>query len=91
MENEKFGYSTVIITGGSSGIGASFLAYILNLKQKVIICNISRRKPTLFEGKENCYHFECDLSRREAIVELFPKIEQLLKEKEKIQAMLMRK
>lgn len=81
MENEKFGYSTVIITGASSGIGASFLAYILNLKQKVLICNISRRKPTQFEGKSDCYHFECDLSNREAIIETFPKIEQLLKER----------
>lgn len=82
MKKENFGYSVVIITGGSSGIGASFLTYILNLEQKVLICNLSRRKPEIFDGRDNCYHFECDLTHRETITEVFSKISSLLAQKE---------
>ncbi len=78
MDKRYLEYSAVVITGGSSGIGASFLTFLLNLSQKVLICNLSRRKPKLFEGKERCYHFECDLSKRELIEEVVPKINQLL-------------
>lgn len=81
MGSKNFEYSVVIITGGSSGIGASFLSYILNVEQKVIICNLSRRKPEIFKGKEDCYHFECDLSKRENIDDAFLKIRDLLVEK----------
>ncbi|PWU05391.1 MAG: hypothetical protein C5B43_03410 [Verrucomicrobia bacterium] len=81
MEKSKFEFSAVIITGGSSGIGASFLDYILKLEQNLVICNLSRRKPEIFEGKENCYHFECDLSKSPLIEEVVPKIKQLLDEK----------
>lgn len=85
MEKRNFEYSAVVITGGSSGIGASFITYLLKLDQKVIICNLSRRKPKIFEGKENCYHFECDLSKREQIEPVVQKISQLLSEQEELQ------
>lgn len=81
MEKRTFEYSAVILTGGSSGIGASFLASILNIEQKVVICNLSRQKPKIFEDKEHCYHFGCDLSKKENIKEVMPKIQELLKEK----------
>lgn len=81
MKQKAFDYSAVVLTGGSSGIGATFLASILGLNQKVVICNLSRHKPELIEGREDCYHFECDLSKSEAIDEVFPKIEGLLREK----------
>ncbi len=81
MKQKTFDYSAVILTGGSSGIGATFLASILALKQKVVICNLSRHKPESIEGREDCYHFECDLSQSEAIEAVFPKIQELLREK----------
>lgn len=80
MKKGTFEYSAVVLTGGSSGIGASFLASLLDLKQKVLICNLSRRKPEVFEREPDCYHFECDLSRAEAIEEVFLKIKELMKE-----------
>jgi uncharacterized protein len=81
MKERTFDYPIIVITGRSSDIGACFLASIIKLEQKVIICNLSRQKPKIFEGKEGCYHFECDLSKREAIEEAFCKIQELLREK----------
>lgn len=79
MRKEPFKYSVVILTGGSSGIGASFLASILKLDQNVVICNISRQKPEIKD--ERIYHFPCDLSKSESVEEVFVKISNMLKEK----------
>lgn len=81
MKKCALDYAAVVLTGGSSGIGASFLASLLDLKQKVLICNLSRKEPKLFEGHSGCYHFACDLSKAEAIKEVFPKIQELLQGK----------
>jgi short-subunit dehydrogenase len=59
-------FSTVVLTGGSSGIGKSFIELCKTLSPNLVICNLSRRSPgKLFSenrfGKLN--HFACDLSR----------------------------
>ncbi|MBS0662357.1 MAG: SDR family NAD(P)-dependent oxidoreductase [Verrucomicrobia bacterium] len=56
-------YSTVIVTGGSSGIGKSFIERAANLKADLCICNLSRRVPATKKLRISLNHFGCDLSR----------------------------
>jgi short-subunit dehydrogenase len=58
--------SVVIVTGGSSGIGCSIIKAILKLREDVVLCNISRSKPSFFLGK-NGLHVSGDLSDSEAV------------------------
>lgn len=59
-------FSTVIVTGGSSGIGRSFIKAIYsNVGQKILFCNLSRSKPERFSEGIRLEHFPCDLSDRE--------------------------
>lgn len=51
----------VVITGGSSGIGASLIKSIRRLKPELIICNLSRTQPEDFLSRYD-HHFKADLS-----------------------------
>jgi uncharacterized protein len=58
-------FSAVVITGGSSGIGKSFIELCATLKPDLFFCNLSRRAPAKnFAGIEklNLNHFACDLA-----------------------------
>ncbi|MBL9213801.1 MAG: SDR family NAD(P)-dependent oxidoreductase [Opitutaceae bacterium] len=59
-------FSAVLLTGGSSGIGKSFIQLCGNLKPELRICNLSRHAPDkkiLPGAPENLNHFSCDVSR----------------------------
>lgn len=56
-------YSGAIITGGSSGIGASFVKHIERLNPDLRWCNLSRSEPDDFVGNHGRLHLGCDLSR----------------------------
>ncbi len=63
-------YSAVIVTGGSSGIGKSFIELSAKLKPDLIICNLSRRSPeknTWEIAGIKLNHFGCDLGRPEDV------------------------
>lgn len=59
-------FAAVVVTGGSSGIGKSFIQLAAKLGRVPLICNLSRRNPA---GKNTelrgvaFHHFPCDLSR----------------------------
>lgn len=56
-------YKTVIITGGSSGIGLAYLHSILNLNHIPLVFNISRTKPQIICNSSCDFkHLSCDLS-----------------------------
>jgi short-subunit dehydrogenase len=58
-------FSAVVVTGGSSGIGKSFIGVCAKLKPDLVFCNLSRRSPAekTFAGAEKrLNHFPCDLS-----------------------------
>ena len=59
-------FSAVIVTGGSSGIGKSFIQLGRTLKPDLVFCNLSRREPEKNISpnvRKKLNHFSCDLSR----------------------------
>jgi uncharacterized protein len=62
----KFPFTSVILTGGSSGIGKSFITHIGKLAPQVAVCNLSRRKPEVNVAQLKLRHLEVDLGDSEA-------------------------
>lgn len=56
--------SAVVVTGGSSGIGKSFIEHMGRLRPSVRFCNLSRTKPALKMSQLNLRHIPCDLADR---------------------------
>lgn len=54
-------FTWVVVTGGSSGIGAEFLKAIGTVAPAAVICNLSRTRPADFTEGEHQRHFTCDL------------------------------
>jgi uncharacterized protein len=54
--------TAVIVTGGSSGIGKSFIELIGKLRPDIAFCNLSRREPVIISKQLNLSHIACDLS-----------------------------
>ena len=63
LSEEVRRYSAVILTGGSSGIGKSFIERVATLHAGVPICNLSRRFPNINLSQLNLRHVPCDLSQ----------------------------
>jgi len=55
-------FSAAVITGGSSGIGKSFIELVAKVRPDLAICNLSRRKPDINIPQLNLRHIACDLS-----------------------------
>lgn len=71
-------FSTVIVTGGSSGIGKSFIELMGKLNPSLQFCNLSRRKPDIKIIGLKLNHFPCDLSRPTEIASAVAGIESFL-------------
>jgi short-subunit dehydrogenase len=74
-------FSTVIVTGGSSGIGKSFIKLGGKLEASPLFCNLSRRSPgeNIFpNAPERLNHFSCDLARAEEIERVAGELERFL-------------
>jgi len=61
-------FSAVVITGGSSGIGKSYIELLAKLCPEMAFCNLSRRKPDIIKPKLKLRHVSCDLSRPDQVV-----------------------
>ena len=68
----------VVVTGGSSGIGAEFLKAIQVLAPGVTVCNLSRNRPRDFTEGEHCRHFPCDLEDSQQIRDVADKLNRLM-------------
>ncbi len=66
--------SAVIVTGGSSGIGESFIASISNLEGNPAICNLSRSEPAKKWLDKGVRHISCDLTLGQEIERVVPEI-----------------
>ena len=63
-------YEVVVVTGGSSGIGSSFIRLGQKLNPDLVFCNLSRRSPernTSPNLEKFLNHFPCDLSRSDEV------------------------
>src|SRR6202453_2811349 len=65
--------SAVVITGGSSGIGKSFIELCSRLRPELAFCNLSRRKPDIGQLQLKLRHVTCALSDQ-------PQVERALEE-----------
>lgn len=59
------GVGHAIVTGGSAGIGYSFIKSVLRVRTALKLCNLSRSKPAGFSENPQVVHHGCDLSRPE--------------------------
>lgn len=72
--------TALVVTGGSSGIGAAFIKLIQNIHPKILVCNLSRTKPDFFDaGSTNLRHFPCDLADPEALTAVLPALLETLR------------
>ncbi len=62
-------FTAVIVTGGSSGIGKSFIEVMQTLQPDLRFCNLSRREPGLKSVGLKLRHIPCDLAQPSAIVQ----------------------
>lgn len=63
LSEELNSYTSVVVTGGSSGIGKSFINLAAKLNPDLVFCNLSRRDPAIKNIEKKLNHFPCDLSR----------------------------
>lgn len=72
-------FAFVVLTGGSSGIGAEFLLAIRTLAPDLPVCNLSRTPPAAFTQGEQTLHFACDLQDAQQIHAVADKLISLMK------------
>ena len=71
----KMDSNTILITGGTSGIGLELAAQLLQLGNTVIITGRDQSKLILAKKKlPNVHTFQCDVSDPKAISDLFEKV-----------------
>lgn len=63
-------FSAVVITGGSSGIGKTFIKLMHRLNPEMSICNLSRRDPELKSAELKLRHIPIDLSENGKVSEV---------------------
>ncbi len=61
LENFIQDIATVVVTGGSSGIGKAFIRQFHRLDRSLVICNLSRTEPRLHLPGADFRHYPCDL------------------------------
>jgi short-subunit dehydrogenase len=71
-------FSVVIVTGGSSGIGKSFIEYGAKLNPGLAFCNLSRRVPEIKIPGLILNHFACDMSRASDLEQVILRLEAYL-------------
>lgn len=72
-------FAAVIVTGGSSGIGKSFIELGANLHPPLRFCNLSRRAPVIKGEELTLCHIPCDLGRPAEIERAAAEVEAFLK------------
>ena len=75
------GYSAVVVTGASSGIGESFIFLVDSVAKGILICNLSRKKISLESSKNEIMDLRCDISSLEQINSCFDTIKTRVCEK----------
>jgi short-subunit dehydrogenase len=71
-------FTALIVTGGSSGIGKSFIELMAQDCPDTLFCNLSRRKPDISSVQLKLRHFACDLADSRAIAAIVSQVEATL-------------
>jgi short-subunit dehydrogenase len=71
-------FSTVIVTGGSSGIGKSFIGAMANMRPDLDFFNLSRHEPDIKDSKLKLRHFPCDLAEPMQVENAAAQLEEIL-------------
>ena len=71
-------FTTVVVTGGSSGIGKSFIEQIGALRPGLQFCNLSRRSPVINVRELKLRHFPCDLAQTSSLAATAKAVEEFL-------------
>jgi short-subunit dehydrogenase len=71
-------FGTVVVTGGSSGIGKSFISTMGSLRPELEFFNLSRRAPDINDSKLNLRHFPCDLAQPLQVETVAAQLEEIL-------------
>jgi short-subunit dehydrogenase len=71
-------FSTVVVTGGSSGIGKSFIEHAAKLHPSLVFINLSRRIPDIKIPELKLCHMSCDLGDRRQTERVCGELETLL-------------
>lgn len=79
LSEELKSYTAVVVTGGSSGIGKSFINLTSKLNAELFFCNLSRREPAIKNLGKRLNHFPCDLSRAEEVARVAGEVEAFLR------------
>ncbi len=64
-------FSVIIVTGGSSGIGKSYIEHAIQGNPNALICNLSRTPFFAQKGADIVKQITCDMSKAEAIEEAY--------------------
>ena len=71
-------FGPVVVTGGSSGIGKSFIELMGTIRPELAFFNLSRRSPDINCSKLNVRHLPCDLGQPAQIAAAAAQLEALL-------------
>ena len=72
-------FSAVVVTGGSSGIGKSFIKLAAKLHPALRFCNLSRTAPLIKDDELMLCHIPCDLSSSSEVEQAATEVEVFLK------------
>jgi len=71
-------FGAVVVTGGSSGIGKSFIGTMGIMRPELKFFNLSRHAPDIKDSKLNLRHFPCDLAQPLQVEAAAAQVEEIL-------------
>lgn len=74
-------FSAVVVTGGSSGIGKSFIELCVKLNPHLLVCNLSRRIPEINLTMLKLCHVPCDLADATRVTQAIDEVVDILQRK----------
>src|SRR5580704_2071483 len=72
------GFGAVVLTGGSSGIGKSFIRTMAIMRPDLEFFNLSRHAPDIKDSKLKLRHFACDLAQPAQVEAAAAQVEEIL-------------